>query len=336
MQSGTTMRGPIADYYRVVPGIRNQTMMVATNRPHLNIVQRDSITGKISDTIHVVADHITDHITSVADSLTYAGGDVHITRPEMIATGDSAFMDNGSGRARLLGKPTVEARRSRPFTLTGGVIDVFSTNKQVNRVVATPHGHATSQDLQLYADSIDLRVRGNVLQRAIAWGKGGGRAMSPERDIIADSIDALLPEQQLREIHAVKNAYTTSIPDTVAIVTRERDWMRGDTIVAIFETVARGDTTHTPPIHTLVANNRAKAYYHVKNERDRRIPNVNYVRGRVIDIAFHNSAVQTITVIDSASGVYIEAATDSLSNPSKRPVAPRGAPPSRSNSRPHT
>jgi hypothetical protein len=332
MQSGTTMRGPIADYYRVVPGIRNQTMMVATNRPHLNIVQRDSITGKISDTIHVVADHI----TSVADSLTYAGGDVHITRPEMIATGDSAFMDNGSGRARLLGKPTVEARRSRPFTLTGGVIDVFSTNKQVNRVVATPHGHATSQDLQLYADSIDLRVRGNVLQRAIAWGKGGGRAMSPERDIIADSIDALLPEQQLREIHAVKNAYTTSIPDTVAIVTRERDWMRGDTIVAIFETVARGDTTHTPPIHTLVANNRAKAYYHVKNERDRRIPNVNYVRGRVIDIAFHNSAVQTITVIDSASGVYIEAATDSLSNPSKRPVAPRGAPPSRSNSRPHT
>jgi hypothetical protein len=304
-------------------------MMVATNRPRLNIIQSDSITGKISDTVHVVADHI----TSLGDSITYAGGDVHITRTELIATGDSAFMDNGTGRAKLLGKPTVEARRSRPFTLSGDIIDVFSTNKQVDRVVATPHGHATSQDLQLYADSIDLRVHANILQRAIAWGRGGARAISPMRDITADSIDALLSEQRLREIHAVRNAYATSIPDTVTIVTRERDWMRGDTIVAIFDTVARGDTTHTPPIHTLIANSKAKAYYHVKNEHDRRKPGINYVRGRVIDVAFHDAAVQTVTVTDRASGVYIEAAADSVVKPPKRPTTPRGAP-GRQNTRP--
>jgi hypothetical protein len=319
MKSGATMRGPVADYYRVVPKVRTQSMMVATNRPRLTIIQRDSITGKVSDTIHVVADRI----TSLADSLTYAGGDVHITRPQLIATGDSAFLNNGTGRAQLLGKPVVEARRSRPFTLTGGVIDIFSTNRQVSRVVATPYGHATSQDLQLYADSIDLRVKGNVLQRAIAWGKGVAHAMSSDRDITADSIDALLPDQRLHEIHAVRNAYATSIPDTITIIALERDWMRGDTIVAMFDTVARGDTTHTPPIRTLVANNRAKAYYHVKNEHDKHRPGVNYVRGRVIDIAFHDAAVQTVTVLDRASGVYIEAA-DSVPSSSKRPAAPQG------------
>ncbi|MEO9251416.1 MAG: hypothetical protein ABI322_10355, partial [Gemmatimonadaceae bacterium] len=183
LASGTTMRGPVADYYRAVRPIRTEAILVSTGRPKLKVVQRDTLTGKPSDTVDVVADRI----TSVADSLVYAGGDVRITRPELFATGDSAFMDQGSGIARLMRKPTVEARRSRPFTLTGGVIDVFSKNRLVNRVVATPNGHATSQDLELYADSVDLRVHNNELERAMAWGKTRAHATSPDRDILADS-----------------------------------------------------------------------------------------------------------------------------------------------------
>lgn len=322
MASGTVMDGPVADYYRAVKPIRTQAILVSTGRPKLKVVQQDSITHKPSDTVDVVADRI----TSVADSLVYAGGDVRITRPELFATGDSAFMDQGSGTARLMRKPTVEARRSRPFTLTGGVIDVFSKNRLVNRVVATPNGHATSQDLQLYADSVDLRVRNNELERAMAWGKTRAHALSPDRDILADSIDALLPNQRIHQIRAVGNAYATSIADTATVKTSDRDWMRGDTLIATFDTVARGDTSRTPPVKTILAREHARAYYHVKNAKEKDRPGVNYVTGRAIDINFLNGGVDTVKVHDQASGVYVEAADTTVkAKPAtpKRPAAPR-------------
>jgi hypothetical protein len=320
LASGTTMRGPVADYYRAVQPIRTQAILVSSGRPKLSVVQRDSITGRPTDTVDVVAEHI----TSVADSLVYAGGDVRITRPQLFATGDSAFMDQGSGLARLMRKPTVEARRSRPFTLTGGVIDVFSRNKLVNRVVATPNGHATSQDLQLYADSVDLRVRDNELERAMAWGRTRAHATSPDRDILADSIDALLPGQRIHQIRAVGKAYATSIPDTATMKTSERDWMQGDTLIATFDTVARVDSSRTPPVRTIVARNNARAYYHMKSATFKDRPGVNYVTGRDIDISFLNGGVDTVKVRNKASGVYVEAVdtTVKAKAPARRPIAP--------------
>jgi hypothetical protein len=312
--------------------------------------------------VHVVADRI----TNIADSLTYAGGDVHLTRPDLLATGDSAYVDQGTGLARLMIKPTVEARREHPFTLTGGVIDVYSQNRQVNRVVATPNGHATSQDIQLFADSVDMRVNANQLERAMAWGKTRARATSPDRDIIADSIDAHLPGQRLEQIRAVGAVYATSIPDTTVIHTRERDWIRGDTLITTFDTTtaartrrsvaataappatgralpgaapaparapmpattataaAPRDTTGQPVVKLVVARNRASALYHVKpaNAKETR-PGVNYVRGRVIDIAFDSGTVHTVTVLDQAAGMYLEPAdTTATAKP-----APRRAPP---------
>ena len=324
LASGTTMRGPVADYYRAVKPIRSEAMLVATGRPLLKVVQRDTITGKPTDTVNVVADRI----TSVADSLVYAGGDVRITRPELFATGDSAFMDQGTGIARLMRKPTVEARRSRPFTLSGGVIDVFSTNRLVNRIVATPNGHATSQDLQLSADSVDLRVHNNELERAMAWGKTRAHATSPDRDILADSIDALLPNQRVRQIRAVGSAYATSIPDTATIKTTDRDWMRGDTLIATFDTAGRRDSSHTPPVKTIIARNHARAYYHVKNAAAKDRPGVNYVTGKDIDINFINGGVDTVKVRERASGVYVEA-VDTTAKSAKPVTAKRPAPPRR-------
>ncbi len=303
LASGTTMRGPVADYYRAVRPIRTEAILVSTGRPKLRVVDRDTLTGKPGDTVDVVADRI----TSIADSLVYAGGDVRITRPQLFATGDSAFMDKGSGLARLMRKPTVEARRARPFTLTGGVIDVFSKNRLVNRVVATPSGHATSQDLQLYADSVDLRVRNNELERAMAWGKSGAHATSPDRDIVADSIDALLPNQRIHQIRSVGNAFATSIPDSATMTTKDRDWIRGDTLIATFDSVSRADSAHTPPVKTIIARNHARAYYHVKNASEKNRPGVNYVTGKDIDINFLDGGVDTVKVRDKASGIYMEA-----------------------------
>jgi hypothetical protein len=167
-------------------------------------------------------------------------------------------------------------------------------------------------------------VTANTLQRVYAWGKGRARALSPIQDIIADSIDAVLPDQRIRELRAVRNAYATAVPDTVTITSDERDWMRGDTIIAQFDTasaIAGADSSRTPPVRAILARIGARAYYHVSNSANRARPGVNYVVGRTIDIAFENRAVHTVTVQERAGGVYLEPVQDSAAT---APASPAG------------
>ena len=337
MSNGSVLRGPSADYYRSTPS-RPLQHLYAPGRPVVTLVQKDTTgRGRPPDTAHVVANTI----VMDGDSLVYASGRVQITRPDLLATGDSAFLDSGRDFARLMREPQVvgkgnETNKSNPnnqkaqtFTLTGGVIDVYSRNRQVERVVATPKGHALSQDLELVADSIDLRVTANQLQRAIAWGKTRARAVSPEREIVADSIDAIMPQQRVREVRALRDAYAESNPDS-GIVSTQRDWMRGDTIVAHFDSIAPGDSTSKPKIREIVANGNARSYYQMKSSKGPATqPSVNYVRGRIIDILFEERKVATVTVTDQATGVIIEPATASTTTPKAgtttqpKPAAPK-------------
>jgi hypothetical protein len=322
MSNGSVLRGPSADYYRSTP-TRPLQHLYAPGRPVVTLVQKDTTgRGRPPDTAHVVANTI----VMDGDSLVYASGRVQITRPDLQATGDSAFLDSGRDFARLMREPQVvgkgnETNRSNPsqkaqtFTLTGGVIDVYSRNRQVERVVATPKGHALSQDLELVSDSIDLRVAANQLQRAIAWGKTRARAISPDREIVADSIDVIMPQQRVQEVRALRDAYAESNPDS-GIVSTQRDWMRGDTIVAHFDSIVPGDTTSKPKIREIVANGNARSFYQMKSSKGPATqPSVNYVRGRIIDILFEERKVATVTVTDQATGVIIEPATASTTAP---------------------
>ena len=311
MTNGSVFRGPIADYYRSTTD-RPLARMFGPGRPTVTLVQRDtSGRGRPPDTAHVVANQI----NMIGDSLVYAAGRVQITRPDLTAAGDSAFMDSGREFARLMRDPSVQGKGSRPFTLTGEVIDIFSHNRQVERVVATPKGHALSQDLELVSDSLDLRVQNNQLQRAIAWGKTRAHAVSPEREIVADSIDAIMPGQRIREVRALRNAYAESNPDS-GVVSTQRDWMSGDTIVARFDSLLAGDTVSKPKIRQIVAEGHARSYYQMKSSKGPpNEPTVNYVRGRNIQILFEDRKVATVTVRDQATGVLIEPAEASAATP---------------------
>jgi len=304
MSNGSTLRGPSAEYYRSTPQ-RPVARMFAPGRPTVTLIQKDTTgRGRPPDTAHVVANQI----AMEGDSLVFASGRVEITRPDLLATGDSAFMDSGKDFARLMREPSVKGIGAHTFTLTGGVIDLYSRNRQVERVVATPNGHALSQDLELVADSIDLRVTANQLQRAMAWGKTRAHAVSPEREIIADSIDAVMPNQRVREVRALRKAYAESNPDS-GIVSKQRDWMSGDTIVARFDTLATADTSNRPQVRQIVSIGNARSFYQMKNSKGPQSePSVNYVRGRLIDIEFEERKVATVTVTDQASGVMIEPA----------------------------
>jgi hypothetical protein len=167
-----------------------------------------------------------------------------------------------------------------------------------------------SQDLELLADSVDLRITQNQLNRVMAWGKKSrARAVSPERLVTADSIDAQLPNQRLRIVNAVGKAYANSVPDTSKIISTERDWMKGDVVVAEFDSIAPTDTTSKPQPKKLVATGNAASYYQLAGSGSaagKTQPNINYVRGRVITVTFANRAVDKVDVVDKATGVYLE------------------------------
>jgi hypothetical protein len=317
---GSTLRGPVAEYYRSTPQ-RPLARMFAPQRPTVTLIQKDtSGKGRPPDTAYVVANQI----AMEGDSLVYASGRVQITRPDLLATGDSAFLDSGKDFARLMRGPSVKGMGAHTFTLTGDVIDVYSRNRQLERVVATPKGHALSQDLELAADSIDLRFSNNRLQRAIAWGKTRAHAVSPDREIVADSIDAIMPDQRVREVRALRKAYAESNPDS-GVVSTQRDWMSGDTIIARFDSIPPADTASKPRIRQIVALGNGRSFYQMKNSKGPATePTVNYVRGKVIQIDFEDRKVATVTVIDQATGVMIEPATQSAS---VKPATPATSPP---------
>ncbi len=302
-QTGTTIKGPVIDYYRATSA-RPLARTIASQRPHMTIVQKAAATDKPSEPAEVDANTI----VAEGDNLVYASGSVQIARPDLIAKGDSAFLDGTKEFARLMRTPSVESRKGRPFTLTGGVIDLYSKNKLLERVVATPTGHVLSQDLELLADSLDLRITDNQLQRVMAWGsKSRAKALSPEREVTADSIDARMPGQRLREVRAVGNAYANSAPDTAHVISTARDWMRGDSVIAEFDSAATRDSTSRPQAKRIVAKGHASSYYQLAGSGNvKTIPNVNYVRGRIITVMFADKAVSTVNVTDKASGVYLE------------------------------
>lgn len=313
LPSGTTLRGPRAEYFRAVPNVRPKTRLFADGRPLISLIQVDS-QGRKQPPVDLHADRV----TMEGDSLVYAGGTVDITRPDLHATGDSAYLDSGREYARLMRGPVIQGKAQRPFTLSGTIVDIFSRSRQLERVVSLGNARALSDDLDLRADTIDLRVTQNKLERAFAWGSSGARAVSPTQLITADSLDVRLPGQRIREVYAVRNAWAQSDPDSTKIRSKERDWLRGDTIVARFDSVAASDTASKPQLERLVANGNARSYYQIAvagAPLDR--PAVNYVRGRTITVSFANRQVERVSVKDQATGVYLEPIRDSTATATK-------------------
>lgn len=327
LPSGSTLRGNLVDYYRATE-TRPATRLYATQRPTIAIVQKDS-TGAVSpDTLIVLANHV----NMIGDSLVYAGGDVVLTRPDVEARGDSATIDSEQELMVLMRNPSITGRKDRPYTLTGTRIEMTSTDRKLSRVLALGNGKAESEDMTLASDTIDLRVADDLLQRAIAWGPSRATASSPTQQIAADSIDVAMPGQRLREMHAVRGAAAEGQPDTSKFRADTVDWLRGDTIVARFDTATTRDSTRQVQLRELLARGGARSYYHMlPSDTTIRRAAINYVVGRQIVVAFAQRRASKVTVTDRAAGVYVEPKPEprpaTATKGSAAPPAPVSRPP---------
>lgn len=322
LPNGSRMEGKEAEYLRPVAPIRQVAQLNATLRPTFTLIQKDS-TGKVSDPATLLANRV----VAIDDTVFYASGDVDIQRPDLHATSDSAYMNETREYGRLLRRPQIEGKGERKFILRGKAIDLFSKNRLVQRVLSVDSAEAVSGDLDLKSDSIDLRVTDNKLSRAFAWGPTGAKAVSPDRTITADSLDVQMPNQRVSEVHAIGQAFAETVPDSTKLKSDQRDWLRGDTIVAAFDSALASDTSSKPRVRQLLANNNASSFYQIpSNKGPAAPPSVNYVRGKTITVSFKDQEVQSVLVSEQAAGVFLEPAADTTGgkkpNPS-RPGAPR-------------
>jgi lipopolysaccharide export system protein LptA len=303
LPSGSTLKGNSLEFWRSIPKIRPKQRGVSVGRPTIALVEKDT-QGKSQDTVNVTGNTV----WLEGDSVVAAQGEVVVVRPQLTATGDSLFLDTGTGLARMMRKPRIVGKKGRPFTLVGETIDLLSRRRKIERVLAKNAAETVSEDLKLNSDTIDLRVTNDLLQRAIVWGKSRAHAASPQQTIVADSIDVLMPAQQLREMHALRNAVAEGVPDTSKFRTTEKDRLTGDTIIAYFDTVPAKDTAAKPRIRMLVAIGHATSLQHLAAQDTAcHLPAINYVKGRQIIVHFDSATVRNVEVKDStAAGVYIE------------------------------
>jgi hypothetical protein len=303
LPSGTTLVGPRVEYYRAAPKIRPVAHMVSPGRPTINVIEKDS-TGKPSAPTVVVANTV----VMDGDSLVYASKDVVITRPDVVATGDTAMMNSQTQFARLMKSPKIVSRGKKQFTLYGEVIDLFGKDHALQRVLSKGKAKSLSDSATMTADTIDFRMDAGLMQRAYAWGGSRAHAVNPQYDVLSDSIDLRMPGQRTREIRAVRKAFAQSTPDTAKLHTKEKDWMRGDTITAHFDSVqAPGDTSSQPQMRQLIAQGSAQSFYQLAAKDSGVVgPAINYVKGRNISIAFADRVVQVVDIVDQAQGLYLE------------------------------
>ena len=312
LPNGSTLDGPQAEFRRAVPRIRPRQQVSAIARPTINIVEKDS-TGKTLEPTTVVANTV----FMDGDSLIYGGGQVIITRTDINSTSDSVFIDQPNETMHFMRNPTLHGKRDRPFTLTGDLIDAFWHDRKLTRILSRANAKAMSDSMTLTSDTLDLRVKNDQLDHAYAWGKKQqSRVVSPQQNMVADSLDVFMPGQRIQLVRALRRAFAQGKPDTARLIIEPpdtTDWLKGDTIVAHFDTLVARDTSRNPQIRLITATGHASSFYHMApNDSAERRPTLSYVTARVIEITFGEAKkVASVTTVDSTSGVYLEPAPDS-------------------------
>jgi len=307
--TGSVLRGPNLVYYRAVKGIRDTVEIYASSRP--TIEYRSS--GDSSGEPYVI---VADRVRMKGSDRMWAGGDVTIDRSDFAASADSMMRDEIAGKSVLVGKPRVQGKGARGYTLTGRRIELVLAGREVRVIKALGTGAAASADWRLTADTIHMFVDHRKLQRALAWGNSSRpRAVSSRHTIEADSLALDAPDEVLTEARAFGHAHSTSQRDSSAAAQAERNWMTGDTIVAHWApppppppraaSASRGGAAQ---LQRLVARGSARALTHMRGRRDSvtAAPSVNYSRGSVIDVTLRGDSVQQVLVTGRADGIELE------------------------------
>ncbi len=310
LKSGSTFVGPNIEYFRVMPDIREVSRLHAPNGPRVTIQQKDS-TGKELEPVTITAATMDDS----GDSTLIASGGVTILRSDIKGRSDSANYGKVTGTARLVRQANIEStNKEQAFTLAGDTIDLFTHDQILDRVMAKHFGKATSGEVTMSAERLDLRLADRKIERAYVYGVGRAKAVTKVQTLEADSIDILLPNQRIKELRAFGQAIAISKPDSMKMHSEENDVLRGDSVIAVFDSLKNpADTAAKAEIKRIVAMGNASSKVQIASRQGRDFPPaINYIRGKHLVVQFDSGQVRLVSVDSSASGAYYEPVIDTL------------------------
>src|SRR5437870_2364855 len=328
-KTGSVLRGPNLTYYRAVKGVRDTVEMYASGRP--TIEYHSSADSGGGEPYVIVADRV----RFKGNDRMWGGGQVTIDRSDFAARGDSMQLDQAAGFAVLVGKPRVEGKSARPYTLTGTRIELGLQGRDIRLVKALGDGVATGADWRLTADTIHLHLDRKKLQQSFAWGPKDSvraRALSTLNAIKADSLALDLPDEVLTEARAFGHAYSTSkkeSPQRDSTASPEVSWFAGDSLTARWKQVPDSAGTPRTTLHRLIARGSARSFTHLASEHDSTGPSLNYSRGKVIDCVLKGDKVDRCTVTGGANGVQLEPRPPVRADTTKKVASPRAKAPGR-------
>ena len=319
--TGSSLDGPSLDYFRAVKGVRDTLEMFAVGRPRINYIPVDS-GAKPAEAYTIVGDRV----RFKGDDRIWAGGKVTIDRSDFAARSDSMHLDTGAGSdgALIGGEPVLRGLGPDSFRISGTRIDLKLANRELDFLLAKGAAHAVSKDLDLVADTIALDLEAKKLERTFAWGNPSHTfANSSAYAMRAESLAIDSPGQRLREVRGFRTAWLGGAVDTLS---KDRDWMRGDTIVAQFASTDSAGKSRAV-LSRIEARKQAQSYHLDPNSKSPHRPGINYSRGDVIVVTMRAPAVGGVDRVDvrgKVDGVQLEAAPDSVSaSPDSTKKAPK-------------
>lgn len=319
LETGSTLEGPALDYLRTAPGIRDTAEMYSVGRPTIHYVPRSSDSAR--EEPYVI---IGDRVRMRGDDKLWAGGNVTINRSDFSAKGDSLQLfssDSGSG-VLVGGEPMMKGLKRDTFELHGTRIEFDLRQRKVTAVRALGKGHAIKTDLDLTGDTIHMSLPDEKLQQTVAWGSGERpHAVGTSYEVRADSLVIDTPEEKLRELRGFGNGWMGAKPDSG---TKERDWIAGDTVRALFAQRDSAGKEQTR-VSQLEATGSGRTFYRGEAKRPGAPRPLNYSRADHIVARMKDDekgGVERVDLNGNVDGVQLD--------PAETTSAPNAAPAGRS------
>ncbi|MEO8634838.1 MAG: hypothetical protein ABI587_06135 [Gemmatimonadales bacterium] len=302
LQNGSTIIGPSLDYFRLLPGVRDTLELFAVNRPTITYATEDSAGGR-GEPYLIVADRV----RMKGNNRVWAAGNATVNRSDFAAKGDSLLLNTGTeGSGSLIGTPEMRGLGRDSFSLRGRRIDLTLERNVLTYVKALQDGHAVTKDVDLVADTIGLDLEKSQLVQTLAWGDSTlPRALTADYEIRGDSLAFDTPARRLTEVRSFAHAWVGGAIDSTS---SDRDWMKGDTIVARFTSVDSAGVARTT-LTDLTATGKAHSWYRVSDRRGAVLPSINYSRGDRIRIEMKPGGKRGVDQVDirgNVDGVHLE------------------------------
>ena len=291
--TGSVLRGRTLTYLRRLPGVRDTTLLTATQRPTIEYRSADDTAG--AEPYLIVADLVEMRGNTAARGW----GSVTIDRSDFHGRADSALLDTGVGAGRLMRHASVDGGVTAGYHLEGRDIGFRLARKKLVWVQAEGEANATSVEWRLVADTVQFDLADDRIQGGNAWGDSlRPEATSLSTVMVADSLAITAPSQVLEEVRGVGRSVARSRRDSTDA---EPDWVAGDTVTARFGPTATGSRA----LSEILALGGARALYRVY-PLGAATPDLSYSRGDRILARFADERLVRVDVVGRADGVYLE------------------------------